>query len=276
MSGPILSLRGVDKGFPGRAEPVLAGIDLEIAEGEFAVVVGCSGSGKTTLVSLAAGLVVPDRGVVRFAGRPVHGPGPERAMFFQNYSLLPWLSALENVVLATEAARPDLGRREAREHALRFLELVRLGAAAAKRPGQLSGGMRQRVALARALAMEPRLLLLDEPLSALDALTRAALQDELARICAESGVTVVMVTNDIDEAILLADRVFPLDRGPRAALHAPIAIGLPRPRTRRHLSLEPEYQRARREVVAALSVRQAPAPAATSEPALWAASGAAG
>jgi nitrate/nitrite transport system ATP-binding protein len=248
----LLELRDVEKGFPGRAEPVLARLNLGIPEGQFAVVVGCSGAGKTTLISLVAGLLKPDRGEIFFAGKPLGLPGPERAVVFQNYSLLPWLTVLENVTLAARAASPQLGRRSVKEHARYFIDLVKLTAAADKRPRELSGGMRQRVALARALAMEPRLLLLDEPLSALDALTRATLQDELARIWGETRTTVIMVTNDIDEAILLADCVLPLTHGPRATLGQPIPVPLPRPRTRARLSLVPEYQRVRREIVAFL------------------------
>jgi len=248
---PILELRGVHKSFAA-ARPVLCGVDLTVADGEFAVVVGCSGAGKTTLMSLAAGLVRPDRGEVMFDGNPVERPGPDRAIVFQNYSLLPWLSALDNVALAVEAADPTLRRAAVIDKARRYVDLVRLGDAAARRPRELSGGMRQRVALARALAMEPRVLLLDEPLSALDALTRSALQDELARIWERARTTVVLVTNDIDEAILLGDRVIPLTKGPGATLAPSIAIELPRPRTRARMSLVPEYQQARRAIVGAL------------------------
>jgi nitrate/nitrite transport system ATP-binding protein len=248
----LLELRNVEKGFTGRSEPVLSRLSLGIPEGQFAAVVGCSGAGKTTLISLIAGLTKPDQGEILFAGNPLGPPGPERAVVFQNYSLLPWLTVLENVILAVQAASPQLSRRSAKEHAQYFIDLVKLTAALDKRPRELSGGMRQRVALARALAMEPRLLLLDEPLSALDALTRATLQDELARIWGEAKTTVIMVTNDIDEAILLADCVYPLTRGPRATLGQPIPVTLPRPRVRTRLSLVPEYQRLRREIVAFL------------------------
>ncbi len=248
----LLELRNVEKGFTGRSEPVLSRLSLGIPEGQFAAVVGCSGAGKTTLISLIAGLTKPDQGEILFAGDPLGPPGPERAVVFQNYSLLPWLTVLENVTLAVQAASPQLNRRSAQEHAQYFIALVKLTAAINKRPRELSGGMRQRVALARALAMEPRLLLLDEPLSALDALTRATLQDELARIWGETKTTVIMVTNDIDEAILLADCVYPLTRGPRATLGQPIPVVLPRPRMRTRLSLVPEYQRVRREIVAFL------------------------
>jgi len=249
---PLLELRNVEKSFAGRLQPVLVQLNLSIPEGQFAAVVGCSGAGKTTLISLIAGLSKPDRGEILFAGRPLGPPGPERAVVFQNYSLLPWLTVLENVALAVQAASPQLNRRSTKEHAQYFIDLVKLTAAIDKRPRELSGGMRQRVALARALAMEPRLLLLDEPLSALDALTRATLQDELARIWAETKTTVIMVTNDIDEAILLADCVYPLTRGPRATLGQPIPVILPRPRARTRLSLVLAYQRVRREIIAFL------------------------
>jgi len=248
----LLELRNVEKSFPGREVPVLAGINLSIPEGQFTAIVGCSGAGKTTLISLIAGLTIPDRGEVIFDGRVSYAPGPERAIVFQNYSLLPWLTVLENVALAVGAASPQLGRKEVTEHAQYFVGLVKLSAAVNKRPRELSGGMRQRVALARALAMEPRMLLLDEPLSALDALTRATMQDELARIWSEAKTTVIMVTNDIDEAILLADCVYPLTRGPQVTLGHAISIALPRPRTRTGLSLNPEYQRARRETIRSL------------------------
>jgi nitrate/nitrite transport system ATP-binding protein len=255
----VLELNSVEKSFPGREVPVLADLNLGIPEGQFTAIVGCSGAGKTTLISLLAGLTTPDRGQVIFNGQPLREPGPERAIVFQNYSLLPWFTVLENVALAVEAASPHLGRREVTAHAQYFVDLVKLSAAVNKRPRELSGGMRQRVALARALAMEPRMLLLDEPLSALDALTRATLQDELARICGEAKTTVVMVTNDIDEAILLADCVYPLSRGPRATLGHAIPVTLPRPRARTGLSLNPEYQRARRDIIRSLEGGQAPA-----------------
>jgi nitrate/nitrite transport system ATP-binding protein len=259
MSAPVLlELRDVEKRYPGRAEPVLRAVDLTVREGEFAAIVGCSGAGKTTLISLAAGLLGAERGEILFDGRPLCAPGPERAVVFQSYSLLPWMSALDNVLLAVQAAAPDLSRSAAKERANQFLGLVKLDAAAGKRPSELSGGMRQRVSLARALAMEPRMLLLDEPLSALDALTRATLQDELARIWSTTRTTVVLVTNDFDEAILLADVVYPLTRGPAATLLPGISIELPRPRLRAKLSLAPGYQKARRGMVAALGGHASP------------------
>jgi nitrate/nitrite transport system ATP-binding protein len=265
---PLLELRDLEKGYPGRPEPVLTNINLRIPEGQFATVVGFSGVGKTTLISLIAGLLQPDRGAMVFDGAPLRAPGPDRAVVFQNYSLLPWLTVRDNITLAIEASAPHLGWQAIRDRADHFIALVKLTPAADKRPPELSGGMRQRVALARALAMHPRMLLLDEPLSALDALTRATLQDEIARIWGEAKTTVIMVTNDIDEAILLADCVYPLTRGPRATLGQPIMVSLPRPRPRQHLSLEPEYQQVRRAIVEFLMEqreRKSPAPLASAQ-----------
>lgn len=255
----LLELRNIEKSFPGRTDPVLVDINLSIPEGQFTAIVGCSGAGKSTLISVIAGLIVPDRGEVMFDGQSSREPGPERAIVFQNYSLLPWFTVQENIALAVEAASPGLGRKAVNDHAQYFIDLVKLSAAASKRPRELSGGMRQRVALARALAMEPRMLLLDEPLSALDALTRTAMQDELARIWSEAKTTVIMVTNDLDEAILLADCVYPLTRGPRATLGREIPVALPRPRVRAGLSLNPAYQQARQGIIRSLEgVREHP------------------
>jgi len=246
-----LEVRGLCKSYRARggATPVLGGIDLTLDEGEFVAVVGYSGSGKTTLVSLIAGLIAPDAGEIRLDGAPVREPGPERGIVFQQYSLLPWLSARANVALAVDAVNPTLPAAERRRLADELIALVNLTPAAWKRPRELSGGMRQRVAVARGLAMQPKLLLMDEPFSALDALTRATLQDELLRIWGERRTTVMLITNDVDEAILLADRIYPMTPGPDAVLGPAIEVGLPRPRQRRHMSLEPAYQKARQALV---------------------------
>ncbi len=246
----FLTLRDVCKSYATPRGPnlVLQGVDLDVEEGEFIAIVGYSGSGKTTLISLIAGLIAPDDGELRLAGAPIAGPGPDRGMVFQNYSLLPWLNVFENIYLAVEAVFPDLPTATKRQRTEHWAGLVNLGDALAKRPHELSGGMRQRVAVARGLAMDPAVLLLDEPFSALDALTRATLQDELARIWLERRKTVVMITNDVEEAILLADRIYPLTPGPGATLGPEIPVTLPRPRSRRHLSLEPSYQEARRGI----------------------------
>src|SRR6266850_1203974 len=246
-----LEVRGLEKTYRAATGTVrvLGGVDLSLEDGEFVAIVGYSGSGKTTLVSLIAGLVAPDAGTIVLDGAPVTEPGPERGIVFQQYSLLPWMSVYDNVALAVDAVNPRLSGAERRRVTEEFIALVNLSEATWKRPRELSGGMRQRVAVARGLAMRPKLLLMDEPFSALDALTRATLQDELLRIWGERRSTVIMVTNDVDEAILLADRIYPMTPGPGAVLGPAIEVGLPRPRRRRHMSLEPAYQKARQTIV---------------------------
>jgi nitrate/nitrite transport system ATP-binding protein len=243
----LLEMKSVGKGFGGRK--VLDGVNLSLKEGDFAAIVGMSGSGKTTLVSLIAGLIAPDQGEILLDGKPVRGPGPDRGVIFQNYSLLPWMTVYENVHLAVDAVSPSLSAAEKKDRTDHFIRMVKLDKASHKRPKELSGGMRQRVCVARGLAMDPRILLLDEPFSALDALTRATLQDELARIWEGQKKTVVMITNDVDEAVLLADRIYPLTPGPGAHLGDPITVDIPRPRERKRLSLLPSYQKVRREIV---------------------------
>jgi nitrate/nitrite transport system ATP-binding protein len=243
----FVEMRGVSKSFdsPSSRVPVLADVNLEIARGEFVAIVGYSGSGKTTLLSMLAGLVTPDAGTVSVAGKGVTGPGPDRGVVFQNYSLLPWLTVFENVALAVDqvfAREPAAARRERTEH---YVNLVNLGHAKDRKPGQLSGGMRQRVAVARALSIEPEVLLLDEPLGALDALTRAVLQTEIERIWRATGKTVVLITNDIDEGILLADRIIPLGAGPGATLGPAVAIEIARPREHKALNRHPEFKHVR-------------------------------
>ena len=247
----FLELRHVHKSFvgPQGRRPVLRDLNLTIEAGEFVAVVGYSGSGKTTLISLIAGLLEPDAGQICLDGQPIQGPGPDRGVVFQSYSLLPWLTVFENVHVAVDAVAPHLSVEQKRERTEHFIRSVKLGDAMWKRPAELSGGMRQRVAVARGLATDPQVLLLDEPFSALDALTRATLQGELARIWLETRKTVVMITNDVEEAILLADRIFPLTPGPGATLGPEIPVRIPRPRSRRHLSLEPHYQHVRRAIV---------------------------
>ncbi|MBI4909027.1 MAG: ABC transporter ATP-binding protein [Acidobacteria bacterium] len=212
---------------------VLAGVHLSVDEGEFVSVVGSSASGKSTLLKIAAGLMEATRGSVTMAGEPVKEFSRKAAFVFQNYSLLPWFSALENVRLAVEGAFPDWPKKRQTDQAARYLQMVGLGAALAKRPGQLSGGMRQRVAIARAFAVEPGILFLDEPFGALDALTRSTLQQELALLCTavERPVTALMITNSVDEAILLSDRILALSRGPGATLSPSIAVPLAKPRS---------------------------------------------
>lgn len=230
----FLELQSVTKSFAGGKTPrhVLQDVNLAVEEGEFVSVVGYSGSGKTTLLSIAAGLTKTDTGRVLVNGEPLMGFRQESTIVFQNYSLLPWFSARENVRLAVEAAFPKWTRAQQITQAEKYLEMVGLGKALDKKPSQLSGGMRQRVAIARGFAVEPRLLFLDEPFGALDALTRATLQQELARMCSASSrpVTALMITNSVEEAILLSDRIVPMSRGPKATLGPPIPVELARPR----------------------------------------------
>lgn len=257
-----ICLSGIAKSFvPAGGPPrhVLAGVSLTVARGEFVSIVGFTGSGKSTLLKIAAGLLEPDAGEVEVDGVPVRGVRNEAAIVFQNYSLLPWFSALENVRLAVDAAMPSLPREAQKTQARRCLELVGLANALHRRPGQLSGGMRQRVAIARAFATEPSLLFLDEPFGALDALSRASLQQELAQLCSAVGrpVTTLMITNSVDEAILLSDRIVPMTRGPRATLGMPIRVDLPRPRTADQLLHGDAAIRLRAEVIGRLTGRDA-------------------
>jgi nitrate/nitrite transport system ATP-binding protein len=247
MSEPLLVLDGVSKSYGGHA--VLKDIRLSIDAGEFVAIVGYSGAGKTTLVSILAGLVKADAGRVLLEGKPVDGPGPDRGVIFQNYSLLPWMSVLDNVLLAVDQVFPDWPAAKRREHAEAYLKLVKLSHALAKKPHELSGGMRQRVSVARALAMDPRVLLMDEPLGALDALTRATLQSEIERIWLKDRKTALLITNDVDEAVLLADRIIPLSAGPAATLGPSVDVDLPRPRDKRLLNTDPRYKEIRREVL---------------------------
>jgi len=238
----------------------LKNIDLSITQGEFVSIIGHSGCGKSTVLNLLAGLLLPSEGVLFCAGREIAGPGPERAVVFQNHSLLPWLTCFENIYLAVERvfARTET-RAQMAERTLTALELVGLSHASQKRPAEISGGMKQRVGIARALAMEPKVLLLDEPFGALDALTRANLQDELMGIVSRSGCTTVMVTHDVDEAVLLSDRIVMMTNGPAATIGDILHVDLPRPRGRLALASDPHYHRLRSEVLRFLYERHAKA-----------------
>ncbi|MEO7192438.1 MAG: ABC transporter ATP-binding protein [Vicinamibacterales bacterium] len=253
----FLEAQGLCKGFAhgGGTRQVLRDVSLAIEEGEFLSIVGAMGSGKSTLLSLLAGLTAPDAGSVRIAGQQVVGIPSDVAFVFQNYSLLPWFSALENVRLAVGAAMPQLSRDAQQTRARHYLEQVGLGHALGRRPAQLSGGMRQRVSLARALATEPAVLFLDEPFGALDAMTRETLQQDLARLCsvAERPVTIVMITNNVEEAILLSDRIVPILSGPPATLGRPIVVDLPRPRSVSQLAHDEQASIVRAHVIATLT-----------------------
>lgn len=242
----LLELRGVSKSFNGTS--VLRDINLSIGRGEFVAIVGFSGAGKTTLISLIAGLLRPDTGTVSLNDHPVIGPGPDRGIVFQNYSLLPWLTVFENIALAVDQVFCGWDKAKRREHVERHIAMVNLTPARDKKPSELSGGMRQRVSVARALAMDPQILLLDEPLGALDALTRATLQDEISRIREETHKTVVLITNDPDEGIYLADRIIPLTAGPGATLGPSFTIDIPRPRDRKAINHDSHFKQLRRDV----------------------------
>lgn len=235
----------------------LSNINLSINQGEFVSIIGHSGCGKSTVLNLIAGLMQPTNGHLFCAGREIAKPGPERAVVFQNHSLLPWLTCFENVYLAVERVfgTETKAQLTARSHAA--LELVGLSHATDKRPNEISGGMKQRVGIARALAMEPKVLLLDEPFGALDALTRANLQDELMGIMKNSGATAVMVTHDVDEAVLLSDRIVMMTNGPSATIGDILSVNLPKPRNRLNLAENTEYNHLRSEVLRFLYERHA-------------------
>jgi nitrate/nitrite transport system ATP-binding protein len=236
----------------------LQNVNLSVNRGEFIAVIGHSGCGKSTVLNLVAGLLEPTDGVLILAEREISGPGPDRAVVFQNHSLLPWLTCFENVYLAVErvfGGREKKPRLKERTHDA--LKLVGLAHAEHKHPHEISGGMKQRVGIARALAMEPKVLLLDEPFGALDALTRANLQDELMRILQEKGSTALMVTHDVDEAVLLADRIVMMTNGPAATIGEILSVDLPRPRDRLALADNPHYNRLRAEVLKFLHERHA-------------------
>ena len=254
----FIEVNGIAKSFAaatGAVKPVLSDVSLSVERGDFISIVGAMGSGKSTLLSLLAGLTSPDSGTVVIDGSPVGGIRRDAAFVFQNYSLLPWLTAIENVRLAVRAALPELTKDEQRAQAQRALEQVGLGNAINRRPSQLSGGMRQRVAIARAFATRPTVLFLDEPFGALDALTRETLQQDLAQLCssAERPVTVIMVTNSVEEALLLSDRIVPIMPGPPATLGSPIPVELPRPRTAAQLACDERASHVRAHVIAALT-----------------------
>jgi nitrate/nitrite transport system ATP-binding protein len=240
---PFLELANVSKGFGGPL--VLNNVNLTLERGEFVAIVGYSGSGKTTLISLIAGLIRPSTGTVKLNDLEITSPGPDRGIVFQNYSLLPWLTVFENIALAVDQVFPNHSVEKRRSLVETAIATVNLTPARDKFPRELSGGMRQRVSVARALAMDPQILLLDEPLSALDALTRATLQDEFERIWEKDKKTVVLITNDVDEALLLADRIIPLTPGPGATLGPSFQVSLDRPRDRKALNHDPEFKRLR-------------------------------
>jgi len=244
---PILTLKNVSKGYPGT--PVLNDINLEVSEGEFIAILGFSGTGKSTLISLIAGLQEADSGEVAIRGKAVTGPGSETSLVFQSYSLFPWLTVEGNVALAVDAVHKDKSKAERAALVKEKVALVGLSHATDRKPSELSGGMRQRVAVARALAMTPEILLLDEPFGMLDSLTRWDLQDVLMEVWERTKVTAICVTHDVDEAILLADRVVMMTNGPNATIGKILEVDLPRPRDRKALLEHPKFYGYREEVL---------------------------
>ncbi len=260
LTSKYIQVQDVGQTFRTAKGPFVAlrDINLTVAKGEFVALIGHSGCGKSTLLNLVAGLTRPTSGALICANREIAGPGPDRAVVFQNHSLLPWLTCFENVYLAVErvfGATETRTQLKARTDAA--LELVGLTHASAKRPGEISGGMKQRVGIARALSMEPNVLLMDEPFGALDALTRAKLQDELLQIVAKTQSTVVMVTHDVDEAVLLSDKIVMMTNGPAATIGEVLHVDLPRPRNRVALAEDPAYLGYRKAVIDFLYTRQA-------------------
>ena len=250
MKQPLLSLKNVCKSYgeDSNAVSVLKNINLDVAEGEFIAIVGFSGSGKTTLVSLIAGLLQANSGELLKSGKPITEPAPDRGVVFQNYSLMPWLTVYENVALAVDEIFKSWTPEQRHFHTEKYVKMVNLGAAMHKMPAELSGGMRQRVNVARALAANPEILLLDEPLSALDALTRGNLQDEILQIWSQEKKTVILITNDVDEAIYMADRVIPLTLAPNATFGESFEVNLPRPRNRTELNHNENFKHLRGEI----------------------------
>lgn len=268
MNNPskYIEIQGVGQTFKTKKGPftALRDIDLSMAKGEFVALIGHSGCGKSTLLNLIAGLTTPSTGTLLCANREIAGPGPERAVVFQNHSLLPWLTCFDNVYLGVERVfgqrnpgAPAETKAQLMARTDAALALVGLTHAAQKRPGEISGGMKQRVGIARALAMEPKVLLMDEPFGALDALTRAKLQDELLDIVARTHSTVVMVTHDVDEAVLLSDKIVMMTNGPAATIGEVLHVDLPRPRSRVALADSPAYLGYRKAVIDFLYTRQA-------------------
>ena len=256
----FIEVQNAEVTFATRKGPfqALRHIDLAIHKGEFVTLIGHSGCGKSTLLNLIAGLLPATGGVLLCDNREIHAPGPERAVVFQNHSLLPWLTCYDNVHLAVERVfGATETRAQLKARSLAALELVGMGHASHKRPQEISGGMKQRVGIARALAMEPKVLLMDEPFGALDALTRAKLQDELLKIVARTKSTVVMVTHDVDEAVLLSDRIVMMTNGPSATIGEILPVTLARPRDRVALAEDPTYVHARKAVIDFLYTRHA-------------------
>jgi nitrate/nitrite transport system ATP-binding protein len=251
----FLKIEGLSKTYPGSGEPVFDGVNFEVAQGEFVCIIGHSGCGKTTILNVLAGLESASTGHVFMDRREVAGPSLDRGVVFQGHALMPWLTVRKNIAFAVRSKWPNWSRAQVGEHVEKYIALVGLASAIDKKPSALSGGMKQRVGIARAFAIQPRMLLLDEPFGALDALTRGTIQDELLRICAETHQTVFMITHDVDEAILLADRVLLMSNGPQARVAEIVKNTMARHRQRATLHHDPQYYRIRNHLVDFLVAR---------------------
>ena len=255
MSTEFLRVEGLAKTYPGASEPVFDGVNFDIAQGEFVCIIGHSGCGKTTILNVLAGLESASTGHVFMDRREVAGPSLERGVVFQGHALMPWLTVRKNIAFAVRSKWPEWSKAQVDEHVGKYVQLVGLASAIDKKPSALSGGMKQRVGIARAFAIQPRMLLLDEPFGALDALTRGTIQDELLRICAETHQTVFMITHDVDEAILLADRILLMSNGPQARVAEIVKNTMSRQRQRATLHHDPQYYRIRNHLVDFLVAR---------------------
>lgn len=260
MTAQFLQVQNLTKRFSSKNQApltVFENVNFSIAKGEFVCIIGHSGCGKSTIMNTLSGLDSPTSGVVIMDGKEVSGPSLDRGIVFQNYSLLPWLSALDNVRFGVQARWPSWSKQQVKQHSLDYLELVGLKGAENRKPSQLSGGMRQRVSIARAFATQPKLLLLDEPFGALDALTRGVIQDELVKICVKTQQTVFMITHDVDEAILLSDRILLMSNGPNAVIAESVTVDIPKPRQRGEIINNPGYYALRNHLVDFLVNRSA-------------------
>jgi nitrate/nitrite transport system ATP-binding protein len=252
---PFLRVEGLGKTYPGATEPVFDQVNFGIGKGEFVCIIGHSGCGKTTILNVLAGLENATDGLVFMDEREVAGPSLERGVVFQGHALMPWLSVRKNIAFAVKSKWPDWSPAQVNAQVEKYVDLVGLGASIDKKPSALSGGMKQRVGIARAFAIEPKMLLLDEPFGALDALTRGTIQDELLRICAETHQTVFMITHDVDEAVLLADKVLLMSNGPQARVAEIVRNTMPRDRQRATMHHDPQYYRIRNHLVDFLVTR---------------------
>lgn len=255
MNEKFLSLNNIEKRFPIPKKPdyvAVTNVNLEIKKNEIISIIGHSGCGKSTLLNMISGLDVQSEGHILLENKEVRGPGPERAVVFQNHSLLPWLSVYQNIEMAVKKVMPELSSAELRERVEKFVSMVNLDHAKDKLPDEISGGMKQRVGIARALSIKPKVLLMDEPFGALDSLTRANLQEHLMRIQQSVQNTVIIITHDIDEAVLLSDRVIMMTNGPEATIGEILEVNLERPRNRVELQSDPEYIRCREAILSFL------------------------